>query len=772
MKRNLFFTLILVSTLYNCKSSKPNTSANKTSEPVIQTIGGKPVYASEFTYVYNKNNANSKDAYTSESIKEYLNLYTNFKLKVREAEELGLDTTQSFKSELEGYKKQLAQPYMTEKGVTEQLTKEAYERMKEEVNASHILITVAPDASPKDTLEAFKKISEIRQKALSGGSFEALAEEFSQDPSAKSNKGNLGYFTSLQMVYPFEDAAYKTKVGEVSQPVRTRFGYHIIKVKNRRPSQGQVKVAHIMVRTTAGMPEGDSLAAKQKIDEIYSRLEKGEEWNKIVDQFSDDVNSKSKGGELPWFSTGRMIPSFEEAAFSLKNTGDYSKPVNSPYGWHIIKLLEKKPLESFSELEASLKGKVTKDSRSELNRIELIKRLKRENQFVENTSALSSAVQKADSTLLNGSWNKKVDEKNNAVLFSIKEKKYTINDFFAYLPSFIKGRVNPNTSPEQVMRNAYKTYSEEELVKYEEAHLEDKYVDYKMLVKEYRDGILLFQLMDEKVWSKAIADTVGLKDFFAKNREKYKWDTRAHAAIFSVPNEQVLQKVKQELKSDKFPVKNKNYDNINFASGKVELSDDAKRSLDNLSAELKHDKNLILEVALATGAKESAAKGVDLQSQRGKEVRSYLKEKGVDSSKVIIKTQPKATSKKSDKNVKGGQASFSFYSKSPKALESTFNEAAPLTLQVTEGVYQKGENDVLSMVDWKEGESTTKKNDRVYYVVISKIDEPRLKTFEEARGLVISDYQTYLEQEWIKSLKNKYPVSVNESEVQKLMKQQ
>jgi peptidyl-prolyl cis-trans isomerase SurA len=766
MCRILSYSIVLLSFLVSCKPSK--TTSSKDASPIIETIGGRNVSVSEFTYVYNKNNAKAPDAYSAKSLKEYLDLYTNFRLKVREAEELGLDTTESFKKELEGYKKQLAQPYLTEKGVTEQLTKEAYERMKEEVNASHILINVTPEADPKDTLAAYNKISGLRQRAVSGESFEKLAVEFSEDPSAKTNKGSLGYFTALQMVYPFEDAAFKTKKGDISKPVRTRFGYHIIKVNERRPSQGQIRVAHIMVRTTPGSPAEDSLAAKQKSEEIYNRLKKGEEWNTLSEQFSDDANSKSKGGELPWFSTGRMIPNFEDAAFALKNVGDYSQPINTPYGWHIIKLLEKKPLESFADLEPTLKTKVSKDSRSELNRSILLQRLKKENQFVENPQTINNAVSLADSSLVKGTWEKKADEKANGLLFTIGTKRYLVNDFFTYL-SNNRSSLKSTASPSQAMRNAYKKYVDEELIKYEESHLEQKYVDYKMLVKEYRDGILLFQLMDEKVWSKAISDTTGLRNYYDKNKEKYRWDTRANAKIFSVSNETTLERLKKELKNERFPVKNKSYEPITFESGKSTLSEENIASLKRIANDLNREKSNILEVTVKSDAKES--KNAGLAAARGKAIRSQLIANKADSTRIIIKEQNKLVAPKGNKDATlNKKAEFALFSKSPKVLEADFNQENALTLQVNEGVFQKADNENLANVDWKPGEYTSKKNDRISYVLISKIEEPRAKTFEEARGLIISDYQNYLEQEWISALKAKYPVAVNEAEFQKLIK--
>ncbi len=765
--------LIIASAIlfFGCKSSQQNTATTSTSktpeatQPILAKFGNNNIYTSEFEYVYKKNNANTQDAYTRKSLKEYLDLYTNFRLKVKEAEELGLDTSSSFKKELEGYRKQLAQPYLTEKGVTEQLCREAYERMKEEVNASHILIEIGPDADPKDTLVAYNKIMDIRQKALSGQDFGKLAAEKSQDPSAKTNKGNLGYFTALQMVYPFEEAAYKTKVGEISNPVRTRFGYHILKVHDKRPSQGQVRVAHIMVRATSGLPAADSIAAKQKIDEIYKKLKDGEKWDVLVSQFSDDVNSKNKGGELPWFSTGRMIPSFEDASFKLVNPGDVSAPTLTPYGWHIIKLIEKKKLETYQELETTIKSKVAKDSRSELNKTVLLQRLKKENNFTEDSKAIEATCAAADSSLLSGNFTKTADEKNNLTLFTIKNNNYTVNNFFDFLKN-IKSQ-KKGISPAQFMRNLYKDYSNAAVLNYEESHLEEKYIDYKMLVREYRDGILLFQLMDDKVWSKAIEDTAGLKEFFNKNNSNYRWNTRAQATIYNVANKETLDKLKTELSKDKFAVKEPKIAPVLFDNNKTTISDDLKKKIDQVIPPLVKDKSLLLEI----GGGREFSELANTSRLRADSVKAYLVARGIAASRLstidIVKAPLRKSipEKSSDRSVQ-----FNFYSSSKKALEAQFNEKTALTLQVTDGLFQKGEQAVLDSVEWKPGTYTVTKDGRINQIIITRVDEPRNKTFEEARGLAISDYQTYLEKEWIAQLKKKYPVVTFEEELQKLIK--
>ena len=307
-------------------------------DAVLLTVDGQDVTLSEFEAVYKKNNRD--EVVDQEDLAEYLELYINFRLKVREAESLGLDTVKKFIEELKGYQKQLAKPYLTDKGVTKKLIDEAYERSQTDIRASHILLKIGPEALPKDTLEVYNKIMALRKKALKGD-FAAIAKQSSEDPSAKDNGGDLGWFSVLRMVYPFETAAFNTKPGDISMPVRTRFGYHILNVVNRRDAQGEMRAAHIMIKTGKDAIAEDVKNAEAKANEVKDLLDKGQSFEDIAKKYSEDKGSSNKGGELPKFGTGRMVPAFEEAAYTLKEDGDISAPVLTDYGWHIIKRLER-----------------------------------------------------------------------------------------------------------------------------------------------------------------------------------------------------------------------------------------------------------------------------------------------------------------------------------------------------------------------------------------------------------------------------------------------
>jgi peptidyl-prolyl cis-trans isomerase SurA len=541
--------LTINSTTAQTKKPVASTETVKT-DAVLMTIGSTKVTVSEFENVYHKNNTKEGTS-DAKSLSDYVELFVNFKLKVKEAEELGLDTAKSFKEELAGYRKQLAQPYLTDKDVNEKLLKETYDRMQEDIHASHILVKVSDNALPKDTLEAYNKILKIRARILKGEDFNKVASEkgISDDPSAKDNGGDLGFFTALQMVYPFESAAYSTKVGDVSMPIRTRYGYHIIKVTERRKAQGEVMVAHIMVKTTPNMSKEDSLNAYTKITEIHSKLKAGSKFEDLAQEFSDDKSSAKKGGELPWFGTGKMPIEFEKVAFSMTNKGDFSQPMRTKYGWHVIKLIDKRGLATFEDMKNELKAKVTKDSRSQAGRASLIAKVKAEYKFKENPKLVDDFIKVMDSSLFDGRWDIAKAKALNKTMFNFNDKVYTQVEFANYISSHQSKR--PKTDVKIVLNQFYKQFVEESAVAYEEARLDQKYPEFKALMQEYRDGILLFELTDQKVWSKAVKDSTGSKAYYEKNKTNYMWDERAEASVYTCTNEKVAAQVRGLMKKKK-----------------------------------------------------------------------------------------------------------------------------------------------------------------------------------------------------------------------------
>ncbi|WP_185153514.1 foldase protein PrsA [Fulvivirga lutimaris] len=638
MLRKLLFIFLL---LAGCKSTSVIDSVNQKTDhqQILFTVNGEGVTAEEFKYVYSKNNINNDSAFTKTDIKEYLDLYVNFKLKIQEAESRGMDKSKAFVDEFNGYREQLKKPYLTENKVTERLVSEAYDRFKYEVRASHILIN-----AKEDTLDAYKKIREIKNQLDQGASFENLAKQYSQDPSVKVNGGDLGYFTSFQMVYPFESAAYQTKVGEVSAPTRTQFGYHLVKVKDRRPANGKVQVAHIMLRA-----KSDTTAVRNKIFEIYDQVKGGVEWAELVKLYSEDVNSRNTNGVLRAFSVGQMPLEFQEASFTLVEPGEISDPVKTQYGWHIIKLINREPIESFEQMEASIKSRISRDSRAQLNEIALIKRLKKENGFIENAENRKIALSITDSTLLQGNWKYISSAQNDLELFKIADKTHLLNEFATYIEENqkpVKDELNHYTNV------LYNDFQKSKIIAYEEDHLADKYFDYKMIVKEYREGILLFNLMEEEVWNRAVEDTVGLEAFYESRKDNYKWGERAKASIYSA--------------SDK----------------------------------------ILLEISNAIETEDSL----------------YL---------------------------------------TKQSLYKKYNSGSNLILQSESGIFESGVKEVLDLAEWNVGVQKLEFGGKSHLVWIKEILPPQIKTLQETKGAVISDYQEVLEKNWLVKLKEKYSVSMN-----------
>ena len=683
-------------------------------DPVLMTVDGVVVPRSEFEAIYKKNNKDA--AVTKEALDEYLELFTNYKLKVRAAESLGMDTVSKFRNELDGYRKQLARPYLIDRELNDALLREAHDRSLTEVRASHILVSVAPEAPPEDTLAAWKKIAAIRERVVGGADFASVAKEKggSDDPSAAKNGGDLGYFTALQMVYPFESAAFATPVGQVSMPVRTRFGYHIIKVVDKRPARGSMKAAHIMLRSTDQDTPEKQAEMEKRVREIHAQITDGRiTFEDAALKYSEDESSNTKGGELPQFSTGKMIEEFEDAAFALAANGAVSQPVRSRFGWHIIKRLEHTPPANFDAAKTELKNKISRDSRSERTKKVFLDRLKKEYGFITYPSALKKVQALLDTNifrkgtavndtlvrkdLVEGPFMKgKLNYRRELIgaisggrLVAVRSRQYeemtqTMSDTvvvrevaegWAYdskkaakltKPVFTFANVtvtqrdlldrleSAQRRERQVDMKEYveqrmQEFADERVLAYEDSRLEEKYPDFRMLMKEYRDGILLFELTDQKVWGRAVRDTVGLQGFHAAHLNDHMWPVRYDADIYTCANAKVATQLRGLLKKGK---------------------------------------------------------------------------RGGDLTAVINAKDPLALSIDSD-----------YFTIEQKPFLSQLNKV--------------GLSNDLSV------------NGQVIVVDVKKMMEPAPKALEEARGAITAAYQDSLEKEWITELRSKYPVTVN-----------
>jgi len=488
------------------------------ADPVLMTLNGNPVKRSEFEYIYNKNNSNN--SLDKKTLDEYVDLFVNFKLKVEEAKAQGIDTTKSFITELAGYRSQLTKPYLTDSKVDDDLLLEAYNRLKEDVDVSHILIRISQNATPADTLKAWNSIQTILKRLQKKEDFAKVAKETSEDPSAAENSGHLGFISAFRTVYPFETVAYNTPVGTLSKPVRSAFGYHIIQVHARRPSLGEVLVAHIM-KFTSKEDEAGNVKAKATIDSIYQRIKAGDDFGDLAKRLSQDKGSAAKNGELPWFGTGRMVPEFETAAFALNNVGDYSQPIQSAYGWHIIKLIEKKGVASYADMKADLERKVKRDERANRGQQAFVTKLRKDYNYQVITPNVTEFYTLVGTKALSDSIFIVESSKLNKPLFSFAGKNYTQTDF----ANFMKKNTNSDKSiPSEKINEKLNAFVDSELLAYEDAQLEKKYDDFRFLMQEYHDGILLFEVSNKEVWEKASKDTNGLDKYFKAHKDVYTWE--------------------------------------------------------------------------------------------------------------------------------------------------------------------------------------------------------------------------------------------------------
>jgi len=624
-----------------------SSSFAQSTNPVLMTINNKPVLKSEFEYIYNKNNSNN--SLDKKTLDEYVDLFVNFKLKVEEAKSQGIDTTKSFITELAGYRSQLTKPYLTDSRVDDALLHEAYDRSKEDVDVSHILIRIPQNASPVDTLKAFNEINAI-WKRVQKEDFSKVAKEVSQDQSADKNSGHIGWVSAFRTVYPFETMAFNTPVGTISRPVRTAFGYHILKIHGRRNSLGEILVSHIMIFTSKG-EEAQNKKAKVTIDSIYQRVLAGDDFGTLAKTYSQDKGSSVKNGELPWFGTGRMVPEFETAAFALKNVGDISQPIQSEYGWHIIKLMDKKGLAAFDELKADLERKVKHDERANSGQHAFLTKSRIANNYQENSASIQEFYKLLDKHKLTDSTFIASAAKLTDPLFSFAGKSYTQADFARYLK---KNNTSEKSIPSEIIDEKLAAFADSELLSYEDSQLENKYDDFRYLMQEYHDGILLFEVSNREVWEKASKDTQGLDKYFNAHKTDYTWEKPHYKGLV------ILCRDKETLAAAKSIVKKSETDSID----------------------------------------------------------KYLRTRLNDSIQYV---------------------------------------------KIEKGLYVQGENKVVDDQIFKTKEKYVPTKDYPFFFVTGKLLKNKPEDYTDVRGLVTADYQEFLEREWIKALRAKYPVNVDQN---------
>lgn len=505
-----------------------NLSFSQNKKDILLTVDGKPVYTSEFKRVYSKNLDLVKDE-SQKEVEGYLNLFIDYKIKVAEAYAQNLDKDETYISEFNQYRDQLSRNYIFENKVTSELSLEAYDRSLNEINANHILILSKYDDVPQDTLKAYNKIKAIYSRAKAGEDFVALVKEASEEPNADKSGGNLGYFSVFAMVYPFETAAYNTKVGDVSEIVRTQFGYHILKINDRRKRGGQITTSHIMLSDKGA---NRTFVPEDRINELYALLQQGEDFAKLAEQYSEDKNSAKKGGELQKFRRGELrAPKFEEVAFSLENAGDFSKPIKSQFGWHIIKLNEKHSIPTYEEEKEAIEKKVKNGVRSKIVTSALNGQIKEKYGYQEVTDYVPFFNIYVSDDVLKKKWEyDTIANAQDRVIFTIGKKEVRFSDFAKFI---VERQKQQFTAEEKshLLTEFYYEFEADQLKNHFRDNLEFENDQYAGTISEYRNGLLIFDVMNKNIWMKAKNDTIGLQKYYETVKGDYLWNDRVDAVI-------------------------------------------------------------------------------------------------------------------------------------------------------------------------------------------------------------------------------------------------
>lgn len=631
------------------------------TKDVLFTIDNHKFFTDEFVRVYNKNLDLVKDD-SQKNLDNYLELFIGYKLKVEKANKIGLQNSVNYQNELKSYRTQLSKNYLSDSKVTNELVQEAYDRMKQEIRASHILVLVDESAAPEDTLKAYQKILDIKKRIDSGEDFVKVAQQFSEDPSVKENNGDLGYFSSFRMVYPFENAAFSTQVGQLSKPFRTRFGYHLVKVVDKRMNRGEVSVAHIMILKPANLEIKTEDKSKQTIEDIYKKIQQGESFESLAQQFSEDKSSASKGGVLQRFGSGQLSSEeFESVAFSLQNKDEISQPFQTQFGWHIVKLIDKHPLKSLAEMKADLEDRVRKDERSLLITNSLSKNLRVKYTFSKDQKTLSAVKKLVNDDFYNQTWEipSNVNDNPSEILVINKSKKVSTLQFlnFIYSQQKAKLKIKPVA---KLVDELFEKFIDEQLTAYYNENLENEFPEFKHVMDEYRDGLLLFDLMDKEIWTRAKTDTTGIFTYFKNNQINYQWKKRFEVDIFSSTDKSVIEKTQQFLKKDK--------------------------TID------------------------------------------FIKEK--------------------------------------------LNKDGKVNVMVKSGLFEEDYDILLYYPNASKGVTSIVSKDNYYFVVnVKEVKEAGNKDFTDCKGKVISDYQQFLESNWVNELRKEFEVKVNQDVFNKVKQQ-
>jgi len=625
------------------------------SAQVLLSYGGQSISKDDFLKAFRKNNTTARP--TEKSYSDYLELYTRYKLKVKAAYDLKLDTLPNQLAELQNFRNQIVDQYMNDERSMNRLVNEAFLRSQKDIHVAHIFISVPKTALPADTLIAYKKAMNVFNILKTGKDFSEVATEYSDDPFAKSNHGDIGYITVFTLPYALESLAYNTLPGKFSEIYRGNNGYHIFKNLGERKAFGKMKAAQILLMLPANANDATKAETKQRADSIYHALLNGSEFGDLAKKFSGDNLSFQMGGEMNEFGVGKYETVFETAAFALNKDGAISQPVLSSFGYHIIKRLHINPVATNKDKKIleNVKQQVINDRRIEIARKEMLQTILHLTHFKMNPVDENHLFAYTDSSLQNKTLPAFNGMGDKTILFSFSKKDILLKDWIDYRkgiknqPALTNGKTN---------KQLLEQYQQVAAFDYYRNHLEDYNKEFAYQLKEFRDGNLLFEIMQRKVWDKASSDSIGLKKYYEAHKGNYWWQPGADAIIFTCSNEKTALEIREKL-----PTHISNWKRIADSTGGLAQADSGRFEIVQLPAA------------------------------------------------------------------------------GPKGL-------------------QPGQ--FTSMI------KNTVDNSITMAYIINVYSERTPRSYNDARGLVINDFQAFMEDNWIAELKKKYPVKINEAVMKSL----
>ena len=722
-------------------------------------LGNKKISKQVFEKLYRQ--LVESDSIKADNKQQFLNDYIDYQFKILAAEEAKIPNSASFQEEYQSFRKELASPYLIDSEKVDSLVREAYQRLKFEKQVAQILVKLPPIPSAADTVLAYKKISTIQQKIAAGESFERLAKKYSEDELSAMKGGMLGFVTSLQTQYAFENAVYRLEKGAVSNIVRTSTGYHLIKILDIRPNQGKIRLAHILVSVGVNAPSAQQVDAKNRIDQVQKYIEKGDDtFELICKNYSEDPYSKGRGGELRrWYYAADLSEELQNKLFTIQRLGDVTEPIRTNLGWQVFKLLDKKPLLSYEEMAEYLRQKVMTDpERSALIRASFMKRVRRENNVQINEAAQKIALERFAQDRVGDEYYLKMP------LVQILDKTYTIQTFYQFIVAQQKRKLKELGYLPSIAESTWlDEFVDTHTLIAEEQHLETKYPAFKDQMLEFYEGSL-FSKITEQVIFDASLDSLRQQAYFKEHAVDFTLATRVHAKILDADSPKTLVDAMEVLSKGPYLL-NKRLPDVNFTLGSSQVKEGDQKILQELFMVLAKNRDQLVEVS----GHHDLTEADTVADARINHVVAYLTKKGIPATRIITTSLGAIKPISKADKTKNARVSFHFFSNSMEDAVKRFNAVKPASLRAEEGFYEKGQQSILDGLPWVVGKQQIDVAGRYVFVDIMQVEPERLKRFDESRSTVIRALQDQLGKSWLANLKSTYPVVLRTEELAKIM---